>query len=63
MANNVLKILNKLAKKEGKTIIFTIHQPSYKMFTELDRLFLLDKGSCIFQGKNTFILGKAGGIV
>lgn len=44
MANQVLKIFNRLAKKDGRTIIFTIHQPSYKMFTELDRLLLLDGG-------------------
>jgi ABC-type multidrug transport system ATPase subunit len=33
MANSIIKIFNKLAKKEGRTIIFTIHQPSYKIFT------------------------------
>lgn len=33
MANNMLKVFNRLAKKERKTIIFTIHQPSYKMFS------------------------------
>lgn len=50
MANNVLKVFNKLSKKDERTIIFTIHQPSYKMFSELDRLILLDGGECIYQG-------------
>ena len=39
-----------LAKK-GKTIIFTIHQPSYLMYSCLDRLILLKKGSVIYQDK------------
>ncbi len=33
MAYNMIKIFNKLAKKEGKTIVFTIHQPSYRIFS------------------------------
>jgi ABC-type multidrug transport system ATPase subunit len=61
MANNILKIFNKLAK-EGRTIIFTIHQPSYKIFTQLDRLLLLDKGECIYQGTVLFMSGLASGI-
>ena len=55
MANNVIKVFNRLAKKEGKTIVFTIHQPSYKIFTELDRLILLDKGEVIYQGMSSAI--------
>ena len=56
MANNIIKIFKRLAVKEGKTIIFTIHQPSFKMFCELDRLLLLDKGECIYQGVAAGIL-------
>ena len=56
MANNIIKIFKRLAVKEGKTIIFTIHQPSYKMFCELDRLLLLDRGECIYQGLAAGIL-------
>ena len=50
MANSVLKILNRLAQEDGKTIIFTIHQPSYKIYSELNKLILLDRGHCIYQG-------------
>ena len=50
MSNSVIKILNKLATEDGKTIIFTIHQPSYKIYSELNRLILLDRGHCIYQG-------------
>lgn len=51
MANSIIKILNKLAKEDNKTILFTIHQPSYKIYSELDQLLLLDRGNCIYQGK------------
>jgi len=33
MANAVLKIFTNLAKREGRTMIFTIHQPSFKIFS------------------------------
>lgn len=62
MANNVLNVFNRLAKKEKRAIIFTIHQPSYKMFTQLDRLILLDGGECIYQGIKWLIIGPAAAI-
>jgi ABC-type multidrug transport system ATPase subunit len=34
--------------KLGKTVIFTIHQPSYEIFTLFDRLFLLVGGKFIY---------------
>jgi ABC-type multidrug transport system ATPase subunit len=36
-------MLSKIAKN-GKTIIFTIHQPSSRLFNMLDRLILLNHG-------------------
>jgi len=48
-AAKVLRILKKLAMK-GHTIIFTLHQPSYMLYSCLDRLLLLDKGHTIYQG-------------
>lgn len=48
-ASRVLGILNKLAK-QGHTIIFTLHQPSYLQYTKLDRLILLSKGYTVYQG-------------
>jgi ABC-type multidrug transport system ATPase subunit len=42
-ANVVIKILRKLSE-EGKTIIFTIHQPSYQIFHSLQRLIILNNG-------------------
>ena len=49
MAKEVMTIMNKMAD-EGKTLIFTIHQPSYKIYSELDRLILLDRGQCVYDG-------------
>ena len=48
-ANSVINVLRKLAN-EKKTVIFTIHQPSYKIFSSLDQLILLNKGETIYQG-------------
>lgn len=48
-AAKLLEILKKLASK-NRTIIFTIHQPSYLQYIKLDRLILLDKGQTIYQG-------------
>lgn len=45
----MLAILSKLALK-GRTIIFTIHQPSYLQYSKLDRLVLLNHGETIYQG-------------
>lgn len=48
-AAKLLTILKKLSNK-GRTVIFTIHQPSYLQYIKLDRLILLDKGETIYQG-------------
>lgn len=48
-AAKLLSVLKKLANK-GRTVIFTIHQPSYLQYAKLDRLILLDKGETIYQG-------------
>jgi ATP-binding cassette subfamily G (WHITE) protein 2 len=48
-AAKLLSILKKLARN-NRTVIFTIHQPSYLQYTKLDRLILLDKGETIYQG-------------
>jgi len=53
-AAKVLKILKKLAG-HGHTIVFTIHQPSYLLYQQLDRLILLDRGETIYQGSSSKI--------
>lgn len=48
-ALNVLDILQKLAKM-NKTVVLTIHQPSYKMLQKIDSIYIMAKGSPIFDG-------------
>ena len=48
-ASRVLKILKKLANL-GHTVIFTLHQPSYLQYCNLDRLILLNRGYTVYQG-------------
>ncbi|CAG9329368.1 unnamed protein product [Blepharisma stoltei] len=35
---------------KGKTVIFTIHQPSFKIFNKLQQLILITDGNIIYQG-------------
>ena len=48
-ASRILKVLKRLST-EGHTIIFTIHQPSYLLYTMLDRVIILNFGLTIYQG-------------
>eukprot|EP00756_Hemistasia_phaeocysticola_P029706 Hpha_TRINITY_DN16247_c1_g1::TRINITY_DN16247_c1_g1_i1::g.15438::m.15438 len=48
-AEDVIRVLRALAKS-GKTIVCTIHQPSWKLFQKFDRLFLLCKGRAVYDG-------------
>lgn len=46
----MIKKLDELAKKFGKTIIYVIHQPSSDIFKKMDKLMLLYKGKTIYFG-------------
>jgi ABC-type multidrug transport system ATPase subunit len=48
-AARVLKVLKRLAQ-EGCTVVFTIHQPSHLLFSQLDRLIVLNYGETVYQG-------------
>ena len=54
-AIKVLRVLKKLSQK-GKTILFTIHQPSYLIYNSLDRLILLKKGMTIYEGRASNVM-------
>ena len=47
-ATNVMEILGDLARKEGRTVVSTIHQPNTDIFEMFDRLMLLAKGKIIY---------------
>ena len=44
----LIKLLNRPARKEGKTIISTIHQPSSQAFALFDRLILMQDGNIVY---------------
>ncbi|XP_072439756.1 broad substrate specificity ATP-binding cassette transporter ABCG2-like [Chiloscyllium punctatum] len=48
-ANAVLQLLRRLAQ-QGKTIIFSVHQPRYSMFKQFDSLTLLTNGKVMYHG-------------
>uniref|UniRef100_A0A8C0G7G2 ABC transporter domain-containing protein n=1 Tax=Chelonoidis abingdonii TaxID=106734 RepID=A0A8C0G7G2_CHEAB len=48
-ANAVLLLLKRMSK-QGKTIIFSIHQPRYSIFRLFDNLTLLAAGRMLFHG-------------
>ncbi|NWQ80714.1 ABCG2 protein, partial [Columbina picui] len=48
-ANAVLLLLQRMAK-QGKTIIFSIHQPRYSIFRLFDNLTLLAAGRVLYHG-------------
>lgn len=47
----VVRKLNELAQKLGKTIIYVIHQPSSDIFRQMDKLMLLYRGKTIYFGQ------------
>lgn len=49
-ALSIVKLLKNLARKRGKTVISTIHQPSSEAFAMFDRLILMCDGYIVYQG-------------
>eukprot|EP00818_Percolomonas_sp_WS_P000434 CAMPEP_0117450946 /NCGR_PEP_ID=MMETSP0759-20121206/8744_1 /TAXON_ID=63605 /ORGANISM="Percolomonas cosmopolitus, Strain WS" /LENGTH=1065 /DNA_ID=CAMNT_0005243511 /DNA_START=317 /DNA_END=3514 /DNA_ORIENTATION=- len=49
-AYTVIHELVLLAKNEGRTIVFSIHQPRTNIFNEFDELMLLSKGRLVYVG-------------
>jgi ABC transport system ATP-binding/permease protein len=48
-AADLMALLRRLAD-EGRTVILTIHQPSYPMFVQMDQIVLLDNGQLAYFG-------------
>lgn len=48
-ANQAMRLLKRLAN-QGRTIVFSIHQPRYSIFKLFDSLTLLAKGRRVFHG-------------
>ncbi|KEP65580.1 UNVERIFIED_CONTAM: ATP-binding cassette G family transporter ABCG107 [Hammondia hammondi] len=50
LAFETMKLLLRLARHGGRTIICTIHQPRSQLFAMFDRLVLMFEGRIVFQG-------------
>jgi ABC-type multidrug transport system ATPase subunit/pSer/pThr/pTyr-binding forkhead associated (FHA) protein len=48
-AAELMLLLRRLAD-EGRTVVLTIHQPSYPMFVQMDRVAILDAGKLAYFG-------------
>lgn len=48
-ANSIINLLHKLSRR-GKTVIFSIHQPRYSIFSQFDHLTLMHKGEVVYAG-------------
>jgi ABC-type multidrug transport system ATPase subunit/ABC-type multidrug transport system permease subunit len=54
-SESVINTLSKLAL-QGRTIVFTIHQPSVEVLSLFDRLLLLGRGRTVYSGTNAEML-------
>ena len=52
----IIDFLKTLAETKNKAIIFTIHQPSSNIVNLFDRILLLNKGQCVYQGATENII-------
>jgi len=50
-AVSLLRLLERLAREHGKTVVASIHQPSSAVFHSFDRLMLLSEGRVVYFGK------------
>ena len=55
-ALRVVRTLAHLAKREKKTIVFSIHQPASQLFALFDTVHLLAKGRLIYSGPSSRML-------
>jgi ABC-type multidrug transport system ATPase subunit len=49
-ALSIVKLMRRLARRHGKTVVSTIHQPSSSAFAFFDRLILMCDGYIVYQG-------------
>lgn len=49
-AFNVMQILKSICVSRHRTIVLSIHQPSFKILSVIDRILLLSKGSVVHHG-------------
>ena len=47
----ICSYLQRLARKQKKTVLMTIHQPNSEIFALFDRLILMAEGKIIYQAR------------
>ncbi|KAJ0043160.1 hypothetical protein Pint_17567 [Pistacia integerrima] len=61
-ACNVMQILKSIAISRHRTVVLSIHQPSFKILSTIDRILMLSKGSVVHHGTlsslQTFLLSN-----
>ncbi|KAL1202893.1 ABC transporter G family member 4 [Cardamine amara subsp. amara] len=61
-AFDVVQILKLISTSRQRTVILSIHQPSFKILTLIDRMLLLSKGTVVYHGRvdllEAFLLSK-----
>lgn len=53
--NQLIDLLKTLAR-QGRTVICTIHQPTASIFEQFDRVYVLARGSCVYQGAHDHLV-------
>ena len=56
-AFDVVQILKSVATSRQRTVILSIHQPSFKILFLIDRLLLLSKGTVVYHGRLDLLEG------
>ncbi|KAK6275471.1 hypothetical protein POUND7_005180 [Theobroma cacao] len=49
-AFNVMQILKSIAASRNRTVVLSIHQPSFKILSTIDRILMLSKGTVVHHG-------------
>ncbi|XP_059667133.1 ABC transporter G family member 8 [Cornus florida] len=61
-AFNVMQTLRTITDSHHRTVVLSIHQPSFKILSTIDKILLLSKGSVVHQGTlsslETFLLSN-----
>ena len=60
-ALSLFRYLKELASV-GQTVIFTLHQPGYRICTELEKLLVLSKGRTLYYGMLSTVHANVDGI-
>nr|ATY74521.1 ATP-binding cassette transporter G subfamily member 9 [Bactrocera dorsalis] len=55
-SSQCISLLRGIAHRTGRTVICSVHTPSAKVFDMFDKVYILAKGQCIYQGAGANIV-------